>query len=268
LIFLRARYLSTTQGRFLQHDAWPGDYTQPQTRNGWSYVEGNPINRVDPSGHEGYSRNSPEERLVQIDYEIYYALRGDFEGEFDIKSGSRTGLKPIDRQLAEILGLPPTLMGTPTFGAGRADIVHTLPGGKLGLAYEIEPLGLEWDGAAEINWYIQVYNLYSEAYFNVFGEHLEPRLLVHGLNYSNFWRPVGVVNGEVVQAKLYTAGVIVWRHISPEKPEPVTVSVPALDPRYISLLLAAACAAATRIPRAPGMIPVLPGGGISTLDIK
>ena len=53
LIFLRARFYSPAQGRLIQHDAWPGDYNQPQTLNGWAYVEGNPVNRVDPTGKWG-----------------------------------------------------------------------------------------------------------------------------------------------------------------------------------------------------------------------
>ena len=38
-------------GRFLTRDPWPGNIYRPQSLNGWSYVEGNPINRVDPSGY-------------------------------------------------------------------------------------------------------------------------------------------------------------------------------------------------------------------------
>jgi len=52
LVFLRARYYAPTQGRFIQHDAWPGNYQQPHTLNGWNYTEGNPVNHTDPSGHD------------------------------------------------------------------------------------------------------------------------------------------------------------------------------------------------------------------------
>ena len=52
LVHLRARYYAPSQGRFLTADAWPGDELRPQTLNGWGYVEGNPINRVDPSGYQ------------------------------------------------------------------------------------------------------------------------------------------------------------------------------------------------------------------------
>jgi RHS repeat-associated protein len=50
LVFLRARYYSPDTARFLSKDVWQGDYTGPLSLNGWNYVEGNPVNRVDPSG--------------------------------------------------------------------------------------------------------------------------------------------------------------------------------------------------------------------------
>jgi len=51
LTYLRARYLSTTVGRFTTADTWPGNYQQPQSLNKWGYAGGNPITRVDSSGH-------------------------------------------------------------------------------------------------------------------------------------------------------------------------------------------------------------------------
>jgi RHS repeat-associated protein len=50
LLFLRARYYDRAMGRFLSKDIFPGRPDSPQSLNGWSYVEGNPINRLDPSG--------------------------------------------------------------------------------------------------------------------------------------------------------------------------------------------------------------------------
>ena len=51
LIYLRARYLSTSQGRFISADTWPGDYQRPLTLNKWNYSLSNPVNYTDPSGH-------------------------------------------------------------------------------------------------------------------------------------------------------------------------------------------------------------------------
>lgn len=77
--YLRARYYAPSTGRFITRDSWDGsyiklppptgggsfetrgfntevigwpDYTRPQTLNGWSYVENDPLNRIDPSGHQ------------------------------------------------------------------------------------------------------------------------------------------------------------------------------------------------------------------------
>ena len=51
LIYLRARYYNPTNGRFQSRDTWSGDYNRPLSLNRWMYVEGNPVNAVDPSGH-------------------------------------------------------------------------------------------------------------------------------------------------------------------------------------------------------------------------
>jgi RHS repeat-associated protein len=53
LLHLRARWYDGSSGIFLSKDPWPGDAQRPQSLNGWSYVEGNPVNRVDPSGRYG-----------------------------------------------------------------------------------------------------------------------------------------------------------------------------------------------------------------------
>jgi RHS repeat-associated protein len=56
LINLRSRLYSPVAGRFLTRDSWQGDYSRPLSLNRWNYVEGNPINREDPTGHWVYSR--------------------------------------------------------------------------------------------------------------------------------------------------------------------------------------------------------------------
>ncbi|NMC13259.1 MAG: RHS repeat-associated core domain-containing protein [Chloroflexi bacterium] len=50
MVYLRARYYSPVQGRFVSRDVWEGDYNNPLSLNKWGYVEGNPINYTDPSG--------------------------------------------------------------------------------------------------------------------------------------------------------------------------------------------------------------------------
>jgi RHS repeat-associated protein len=52
LVYLRARYYATEDGRFLSRDTWEGNDNTPLSLNKWNYVEGNPVNRTDPSGYK------------------------------------------------------------------------------------------------------------------------------------------------------------------------------------------------------------------------
>jgi RHS repeat-associated protein len=50
LVYLRARYMQPTLGIFLARDPWSGDQLRPGSMNGFGYVEGNPVSKIDPSG--------------------------------------------------------------------------------------------------------------------------------------------------------------------------------------------------------------------------
>jgi len=51
LVYLRARYLSTETGRFLNKDAWKGNIQIPASYNNWLFTYNNPINYYDPTGN-------------------------------------------------------------------------------------------------------------------------------------------------------------------------------------------------------------------------
>jgi RHS repeat-associated protein len=51
LTYLRARYYNPVLGQFQTKDTWQGNFNRPASLNWWSYVEGNPVNRVDPTGY-------------------------------------------------------------------------------------------------------------------------------------------------------------------------------------------------------------------------
>lgn len=51
LDYLRARYYDSQRGAFLTEDGYPGEDTDPLSQNCYSYVQNNPVNYTDPSGH-------------------------------------------------------------------------------------------------------------------------------------------------------------------------------------------------------------------------
>jgi RHS repeat-associated protein len=51
LINLRSRLYDPSSGRFQTRDSWQGNYSRPLSLNRWTYVEGNPVNREDPTGY-------------------------------------------------------------------------------------------------------------------------------------------------------------------------------------------------------------------------
>jgi RHS repeat-associated protein len=52
-IYLRARYYNPAVGRFISEDSVWGKDTDPLSLNLYTYCENDPVNQIDPSGHEG-----------------------------------------------------------------------------------------------------------------------------------------------------------------------------------------------------------------------
>ncbi len=52
LMYLRARYYNPDTGRFTSRDTWEGNDNIPMSFNLWNYVQSNPVNYTDPSGHD------------------------------------------------------------------------------------------------------------------------------------------------------------------------------------------------------------------------
>ncbi|WP_227986200.1 RHS repeat-associated core domain-containing protein, partial [Streptococcus ruminantium] len=53
LDYLRARYYDSQTGTFLTADSYQGSRTDPLSHNLYTYVQNNPANYTDPSGHYG-----------------------------------------------------------------------------------------------------------------------------------------------------------------------------------------------------------------------
>ncbi len=64
LDFFQARYLSSGLGRFMSPDPHNAGAAMknPQSWNAYAYVMGNPLNSVDPTGLDCYSRSGPQAR--------------------------------------------------------------------------------------------------------------------------------------------------------------------------------------------------------------
>ncbi len=75
LVYLRARYYMPVNGRFIARDFWNGNYGKPLSLNKFNYVEGNPINLVDPSGYfPTFCHYSPNGALYELCVLAYYGL--------------------------------------------------------------------------------------------------------------------------------------------------------------------------------------------------
>jgi RHS repeat-associated protein len=65
LVYLRARYYASHEGRFLSRDTWGGDYNSPLSLNRWGYVEGNPVIYIDPTGMITQSESGEADKIVK-----------------------------------------------------------------------------------------------------------------------------------------------------------------------------------------------------------
>ncbi|WP_148500989.1 RHS repeat-associated core domain-containing protein [Paenibacillus rubinfantis] len=65
LSFARARYFDSEIGRFVSEDTYEGTLRNPQSQNGYVYVENNPVAYVDPSGNFCVSPDGKDAHLGQ-----------------------------------------------------------------------------------------------------------------------------------------------------------------------------------------------------------
>ena len=83
MLYLRARYYNPAIQSFMSRDPWTGDVSQPQTLNGWNYVEGNPVNLVDLTGLRAFpshcGQNSSSKRNYILCVTKYFRVDPPFQ---------------------------------------------------------------------------------------------------------------------------------------------------------------------------------------------
>ena len=95
--YLRARYYNPANGRFTQMDTYQGRMQEPVTLHKYLYVNGDPINVIDPSGKVGLT-----EKMVTVSLLTYLVGSAIVETtRVNIKSDSHLaiGLSVLDSQI-------------------------------------------------------------------------------------------------------------------------------------------------------------------------
>jgi RHS repeat-associated protein len=217
-VYLRARWYAPGQGRFLTKDTWEGDYSRPMSLNGWGYVEGNPIIRIDPSGYVSLHAE------VVIRLAFTYILSPHYNIPSTIKPnpaypGLRTGkwVDLADLGIREVYEVEPIDFGgkgyNPGHGVNQAlDYVNLLNQGILPNE-KLWTLGsrnlvdhwITWSGLVEVDTFTQA-----------------PGLVVFKATLSKKAQEICV---DILITLLLTKGLIDIQGVSPRGPVPVTIPI-------------------------------------------
>lgn len=190
LLYLRARWLDPTTARFLSKDTWR-DYGRPLSLNGWGYVEGDPINRIDPSGRSWQKPTLVEGTL------IHGMIGADFTA-WGLSNGRSV------RVSVRIQGASKARTGN----AGYADLVD-LSGALGGEVYEIKHRPSWRLAVSQATWYQQHLNL--DPNWSQYAPWSLGTLYL--AQYTTGGKLIGPWPGDpqhVVRAQLYANGAVVY----------------------------------------------------------
>jgi len=130
LVFLRARYNSAAQGRFLTRDTWYGNANKPMSLNRWAYAYENPVNYTDPTGRfpefcQAMSTKALYEGCVPAFYNLepisYFSLgsnitgqQGCYQGKIDYRGpGYLEGVGGYEGVIGQVAGGVETVYDLP-----------------------------------------------------------------------------------------------------------------------------------------------------------
>ena len=91
LQYLRARYYDVERGNFLTEDTYLGDISDPLTLNRYNYVVSNPLNYIDPSGHDFQSPEDMPMRGGNGWHDAIQAIGDLFNEHGGAMAGAATG---------------------------------------------------------------------------------------------------------------------------------------------------------------------------------
>ncbi|MBD5136414.1 MAG: RHS repeat-associated core domain-containing protein [Lachnospiraceae bacterium] len=135
LYYLRARYMNTSNGRFLSRDLYSGNEFEPQTLHKYAYVSNNHVNNYDPLGlwMQKVIQGILEHRFINTQYIIEHPKH---TVNYDRKNGYISGV----------------------LGRGYVDIIdytsHEI--------YEIKPYKGKANGVAQVELYLRIINGYEQ----------------------------------------------------------------------------------------------------------
>jgi RHS repeat-associated protein len=201
LIYLRARWLDSATGTFLSKDTWR-DNSRPLSLNGWSFVEGDPVNRIDPSGRSWHKPTLLEGTLIHGMIGVDFLAWG-------VSNGRSV------RVSVRIQGASKARTGN----AGYADLVD-LSGPLGGEVYEVKHRPSWRLAVSQATWYQQHLNLDPR-----WSQYAPWRLgNLYLAQYATGGKLIGTWPGDpnhVVRAQLYANGAVVyWGEPRPGQQQP------------------------------------------------
>jgi RHS repeat-associated protein len=131
LVYLRNRYYNPALGTFISMDAFGGNPNDPMSLNRYAYVEGNPVNKTDPSGLCVDDACKTAAELLEAAHPNVYIY---WPGKIDTASGVFTYPTPTVTP-TDMLTSTPTNTPMPTLAACPTQ-TPTPPATPTGLAYE------------------------------------------------------------------------------------------------------------------------------------